>query len=184
MSYHSGDQLINPQVLFEKARLASDMHVADFGAGRTGHVVFPAGLVVGEKGVVYAVDILKDVLESIRKRAALENYLNIHPVWADIEREGMVAIPKSSLDAVFMVNVLFHCKNWTAPLSEAERLLRDKGRIIIVDWVKRLANLGPGAAEFVDFKRIAVWARSHDFAIQEDFALSPYHRCLVLFRHE
>ena len=184
MSYHSGDQLINPEVLFEKARLQADRHVADFGCGRTGHIVFPAGLVVGEKGVVYAVDILKDVLESIRKRAALENYLNIHPVWADIEREGMVAIPRSSLDAVFMVNVLFHCKNLTAPLLEAERLLRDKGRIIVVDWIKRLANLGPREEEFVDFNKIKDWARVHNFAIQDDFALSQYHRCVVLFRHE
>lgn len=184
MSYHSGDQLINPQVLFEKARFRPDMHVADFGAGRTGHIVFPAGLVVGEKGVVYAVDILKDVLESIRKRAALENCLNIHPVWADIEQEGMVAIPKASLDAVFMVNVLFHCKKLAAPLNEAERLLQDKGRIIIVDWVKRLANLGPREEDFVDFSQIEEWARSHNFAIQDDFALSQYHRCVVLFRHE
>lgn len=184
MSYHSGNNLIDPQVLFEKVRLSPGMHIADFGVGRTGHIIFPAGLIIGEHGVVYAVDILKDVLATVKKRAELEGYVNIHPVWADIEQADRLAIPPRSLDAVFMVNVLFHCSPCTVPLDGAARLLKPKGRIAVVDWVKRLAHLGPAEDKVVSFSEVIDWARAHNFAVQDDFALSPYHRCLVLFRHE
>ncbi|MEK7856546.1 MAG: hypothetical protein AAB288_10680 [Acidobacteriota bacterium] len=52
--YHSGHKLINPYLLFEKARLAPNMHIADFGCGDTGHLIFPAAKIIGEDGVVYA----------------------------------------------------------------------------------------------------------------------------------
>lgn len=183
MTYHSGNELINPQTLFEKAQLRSGMHIADFGCGRTGHIIFPASLVIGERGIIYAVDILKDVLQSIHKRADLENLSNIQTVWADLERPLGVAIPEKTLDVIFMVNVLFHFKNYEATLNEAVRLLKTKSRILIVDWVNRLGGLGPKDGDMVDFNKIIFWARKAGFAVQEDFNLSRYHRSLVLFRN-
>lgn len=159
------------------------MHVADFGVGRTGHLVFPAAQMVGERGVVYAVDILKDVLESIRKRAELERFVNIHTVWADIERSGSVAIPAASLDLIFLVNVMFHISDYEAVLKEALRVLKDKGRIVVVDWVKRLANLGPALDKMVDFPRLSVLARTCGCVVQDDFDVGSYHKALILFRH-
>lgn len=184
MSYHTGNNLIDPYLLFEKARLRPGMHVADFGAGRTGHIVFPAGAIVGEIGVVYAVDVLKSVLESIKKRAGMEGRENIQTVWADFERSGGVSIPTKSLDAVFMVNVLFHATDCCSPLSEAARLLKDKSRIVVVDWMRRLANLGPTEDRMVNFPRIIAWAMDNGFGLQEDAAVSPYHRCLVLYKND
>ncbi|MEK7644569.1 MAG: methyltransferase domain-containing protein [Patescibacteria group bacterium] len=184
MSYHTGNNLVDPYLLFEKARLRSGMQVADFGAGRTGHIVFPAGAIVGETGIVYAVDVLKDVLESIKKRANMEGRENIHTVWADFEKSGGVSIPAGSLDAVFMVNVLFHAADCCDPLHEAARLLRNKSRIVAVDWMKRLSNLGPTEDKMVNFSRIIAWARDNGFGVQEDAAVSPYHRCLVLYKND
>ncbi len=76
--------LIDPQLLFQKAQLQSGMHVADFGTDRGGHIVFPASLIVGEKGIIYAVDILKPILETIRKKAEQDALHNIHPIWSDL----------------------------------------------------------------------------------------------------
>ena len=123
MTYHSGNELVDPHVLFDKAHLQPGMHVADFGCGRTGHIVFPAAVRLTERGAVYAVDVLKDVLEGIRKRAKTDNLLNVHPVWADIERPDMVAIPAKSLDTVFFVNVLVHVADQEGVLSRAFRFL-------------------------------------------------------------
>ena len=65
---HSGTALIDPYKIFEKISLGHGMRVADLGCGRTGHFIFPTARVVGESGVVYAVDIMKDILESIKSR--------------------------------------------------------------------------------------------------------------------
>lgn len=182
MTYHTGNQLIDPYIIFGKAQLQPSMHIADFGAGRTGHLVFPAAKIIGEHGVVYAVDILKDVLESIKKRAQIEGFLNIHEVWADIGRENAVRIPTRTLDAVFIINVMFHFSDFNTTLKEAARLLKEKGRIVIVDWTKKLGAIGP-KEQMVDFTKLTGDARKLGFVVQEDFALGPYHRCVVFYKH-
>lgn len=182
MAYHSGNNMINQAVLFEKSRLRGGMHIADFGCGSTGHIVFRASQLVGTFGIVYAVDILKDVLESIQKRAADDGMVNIHTVWADVERVGKTAIPERSLDAVFLVNILVHTKDREAVLEEAMRLLKEKARLVIVDWARPGLPFGPKEDQFIDFGKIKQWGKERGLAMQEEFDAGKYHKGMVLFK--
>lgn len=183
MSYHSGNQLVDPYVVFEKAQLHPGMHVADFGCGRTGHMVFPAALVVGEQGLVYGVDILKDCLENVQKRAAMESLHQVQTIWSNVEYVGKTAIPAGSLDTIFIVNMLNQSDNRHGILEEARRLLKDKGRIVIVDWVTAALSFSPAEERLVDFKDLVSWARMHGFGLQEECGIGSYHNCVVLYRH-
>ena len=160
------------------------MHVADFGCGRTGHIIFPASVVVGEKGIVYAIDILKDILENIRKRAESESLINIHPIWSDVERVGKTAIPSKSLDIAFLVNTLSRGSNALKALDEANRLLREKGRIVVVDWCKKMPSLGPKQEDFVNFDAVRMWAQQNGYVIQEEFEAGAYHWGVVLYHQQ
>ncbi|PIZ95605.1 MAG: hypothetical protein COX81_00535 [Candidatus Magasanikbacteria bacterium CG_4_10_14_0_2_um_filter_37_12] len=182
--YHSGNQMIDPYVLFQKAQLQSGMHVADFGCGQTGHIVFPAAKVLGEKGVMYAVDVLKSVLEIVGKRASINSLLNIHTVWSDLERIGKTAIPEKSLDLAFVINTLVQSDNRHAILEEARRLLKDKARLVIVDWSKKGLTFGPQDNRFVDFLDIKRWSQMHGFVVQEEFDMGRFHKGLVLYKHD
>lgn len=182
--YHSGNQLVDSHLVLEKAQIQPGMHLGDFGCGRTGHIVFPAAAAIGERGVVYAVDIMKDVLESINKRAGLEGFVNIHTVWADIERAGAVAIPEKSLDLAIFVNSLFHAKDIATMLNEAKRLLKDKARLVIVDWKAHGLPFGPRPDQLLDFNQAKAWAIANNFVIQDDFEVGQYHRGIVLYKHE
>src|SRR3990167_10080103 len=104
---HAGSALLDPHAVFEKISLASGMRVADLGCGRTGHFVFPASRVVGDTGIVYAVEIVKNILESIQSRVRSEGYHNVQTVWSNIELAGKTPVPAGSLQACFLVNVLF-----------------------------------------------------------------------------
>src|SRR3989339_191035 len=179
----SGNQLIDPHLLFDKARIHSGMHIADLGCGRIGHVVFPGAMTVGELGLVYAVDILKDVLENIRKRAAMENLLNVQTVWADLERAGKTSIPAKNLDVAFLINVLFQSNNKLAMLDEAYRLLKDKARIVVVDWARDSLPFAPPKYKLVNFDEIKKWARGKGLVVQEEFVAGPYHKGIVFFKH-
>lgn len=108
--------------------------VADFGVGRTAHLAFPAARLVGEDGVVYAVDIHPDALAMIDGHRKLHAQNNLETVWGDIERVGGVAIPSSTLDVIFLVNTLWQARNHVGIANEALRLLRPGGRIVVVDW--------------------------------------------------
>jgi len=184
MPYHSGNHLVDPQLLFEKIQLRSGMHVADLGCGRTGHIVFPASKILGERGLVYAVDVLKEVLETIGKRAATSAIHNVHTVWSDVEQYGKTAIPDKSLDAAFYVNTLVQTDDHVTPLKEAARLLKDKARLLVVDWSMEGLPFGPEDGRFIDFDKILEWAKKNNFALQEDFSVGKYHRGLVFFRQE
>lgn len=182
MPYHSGDQLVDPALLFEKAHIQPGMHVADFGCGRTGHLVFPVTKILGERGLVYAVDILKDALELVQKRAASTAIHTIHTVWSNIEQLGATAILPNSLDVVFIVNTLIHTDNRHAVLDEARRLLKDKARLVIVDWKQKGLQFSPDDERFVDFADIKQWAQMHGYALQEEFEVGAYHHGMVFFK--
>lgn len=154
----AGTALINPYPLFEKIALAPGMRVADLGCGRTGHFVFPAAKVVGATGVVYAVEIVKNILESIKSRVRSEGYDNVQPVWSNIELVGRTPIPAESLDACFLVNVLFLVNDKLATLKEAARLLKKGGWLVIVDWMKQLGTLGPAPEKMVKESAVSAWS--------------------------
>lgn len=169
-------------MLFQKAQLQTGMQIADFGCGRTGHIVFPAAKLVEERGTVYAVDIMKEVLDTVHKRAKMEGFVNVHPVWSNVEFRGKTAIPEGSLDAIFIVNTLSQCENRHGVLEEAARLLKKKGRIVVADWSESGLSFGPKPDAFVNFDDVTTWAKMSGFVVQDDFLLGKYHRGVSLYR--
>lgn len=176
---HAGKALIDPDIVFEKIALAPGMRVADLGCGRTGHLVFTASRVVGDTGIVYAVDILKDVLENIRSRVRTEGYDNVQTVWSDVEMVGSTPIPEKSLDSCFFMNALFLVGDKARALEEARRLLKDGGSLVIIDWAKKLGPLGPSEEQQLRKEEAQSIAESVGFSTKDDFMAGGYHYCLI-----
>ncbi len=176
---HAGRALIDPFSIFSKVGLAKGMRVADMGCGRTGHFVFPAARTVGDTGVVYAVDILKDVLENINSWVKSQALNNVQVVWSDIEIANKTPIPPKSLDMCFFMNVLFGIKNKQATLNEATRLLKTGGQVVVVEWSKKLGTLGPSDANLVDPKQLTEMAIQSGLKLEQKILVSDYHYCLI-----
>lgn len=176
---HSGAALIDPNKILEKVKLDVGARVADFGCGRTGHVIFSLAPLIGEKGVIYAVDILKDVLESIKSQAKAAGLANIHTVWSDLEKPGAAAVPEASLDAGFFINVMFMIKNRESALCEAARLLKDDGYLIVVDWQKNIGPLGPKTEQMVDLQELVNAAKKAGFEPVDKAVVGEYHFCQI-----
>lgn len=176
---HSGVALVDPYKIFEKIGLSTGMRVADLGCGRTGHFVFPAARVINDNGVVYAIDILKEVLENIKSRSRTEGYDNVQIIWSNIEVVGKTPVPPQSLDACFFINVMFQIKEKLAALQEATRLLKTGGKIVVVDWQKKVGTLGPNAEAMVDHVKLVSLGESCGLQLAEDFLAGDYHFCLI-----
>lgn len=174
-----GITLVDPRKIFGEIGLNAGMRVADLGCGRTGHFVFLAARAVGETGVVYAVDILKDVLENIKSRVRSEGYENIRPVWSDLEKLGGTPVPEKSLDACFMVNVMFQFKDRAAAVKEAGRLLKDGGFLVVVDWAKKLGPLGPAPELMVTPEAAAAAATPAGLKEVKNLPAGDYHFCSI-----
>lgn len=176
---HAGGALINPEVVFQKIALSPGMRVADLGCGRTGHFVFPAAKIVGDSGVVYAVEIVKNILESIKSRCRAEGYANVQVIWSDIETVGQTPVPEKSLDACFLVNVLFLVKDKTAVLKEAARLAKKDALVIVADWSKNLGPLGPKPGQMLSEDELRAAAGQAGLAYRENVPIGDYHFCAI-----
>jgi len=177
---HSGTALIDPYKIFEKIKLSSGMRVADFGCGRTGHFVFPSAQIVGEKGIVYAIDIMKNILESIRSMARSEGYDNVQTIWSDVELVGRTPIPEKSLDVCFFVNILFQMGDKESVIKEASRLLKKGGYLVVIDWRKKLGPLGPDFGKVTTADQIIDLANQVDLTLIENSVINDYHYLLIL----
>ncbi len=176
---HVGTALIDPHHVFDQVGLQPGMRVADFGCGRTGHFIFSAARLVGEKGIVYAVEVVKDILESIKSRVRSEGYDNIETVWSDIELIGKTPIPKESLDVCFLVNVMFMLKDPRGAFFEAERLLKSGGSVVVVDWRRQMGPLGPTAERMISREKLDDAANGSSLEFVKEFSVGDYHQCFI-----
>lgn len=176
---HAGTALMNPSKVLEKINLQAGMRAADFGCGRTGHILFQLVPIVGDLGVVYAVDVMKDILESVKNQARTGGFTNVQTVWSDLESYGAMAIPDESLDAGFFINVLFMLKNRALALKETARVIKSEGLLVVVDWSKKLGLLGPLPHQMISKDILMQEATDAGFKYQEEINVGDYHFCLI-----
>lgn len=129
----AGKALLDAAHLLELSGVAPGMHVADFGVGKSGHLVFPAARVVGESGQVYGVDIVLEALKMLEGRRRQYLVHNLDFIHGDIEA-GNLPIPARSLDRIFFVHTLPVTRHHAEILKEGQRLLKPDGLLVVVDW--------------------------------------------------
>ena len=132
----------DPVKNIEQFGLRPGMSVADFGSG-SGFYVVEAGKAVGHSGVVYAVDIQKELLSKAKNESNRKGVYNVEVIWGDLEKSGGSQLKDNSLDAVIISNLLFQVEDKKQVLKEAVRVLKPGGRVLIVDWTDSFGGLGP-----------------------------------------
>ena len=129
--------------------------------------------------MIYAVDIMKDVLDSIKSQAHTAGLDNVQTVWSDLETVGGAAIPEGSLDAGFFMNSFFLLKNREAALREAARLIKTDGYFAIIDWAKKVGPLGPAPGQMIDQNALAALAEKAGFKSFDKVDVGEYHFCRI-----
>ncbi len=171
--------LLNSDLILSKAEIKKGDKVADLGCGSSGYFIFPVATIVGKKGVVYAVDILKHALDIIEKRAKQEEVDNIKKVWSDLEVFKGTQIETESLDVAFLINTLFQSRKKTEILRESSRLLKKGGKLLIVEWEKGDSSLGPPPESRIGRKELEGIAQGQGLKKEEDFIAGEHHYALV-----
>jgi ubiquinone/menaquinone biosynthesis C-methylase UbiE len=133
---------MNPDRIVKEIGIRSGMTVADFGCG-AGYFTIPIAKSVKNSGKVYAIDVVNSALESVLSKAKLYGLLNIETIRANVETVGGSKLSDESVDLVLLANILFQCGNYDSVLKESKRVLKDNGRIVIIDWIPKKISLGP-----------------------------------------
>lgn len=167
--------LLDPRFILNKAGIEEGNKVADLGCGASGHFVFPAAEMVGGKGKVYAVDVLKKVLEVIKKEAEKRGVQNIEEVWSDLEIFKGTDIETESIDTALLINTLFQSSKRGGILREASRIIKKGGKLLVVEWERSDSPLGPPPESRVKKESLKEAAQKLGMKTEEEFNAGNYH---------
>lgn len=133
----------DPQKNIALLDIQDGMKVVDIGAG-TGFYSIEAAKKVGSRGMVYAVDVQKDLLDRLKNSAGLVGLHNIETVWGNAEKIGGTKLREGIADRVILSNVLFQIEESDRDnlVLELKRLLKAGGKLMVIDWTAGSA-LGP-----------------------------------------
>lgn len=168
----------NPQENLRYLEIESGMTVVDLGAG-VGAYTLPIAEKLMPNGKVYAVEIQKDFLETIQRQAVEKSLPNIHVVWGDIEQNNGVSLADGLADRVLIANVLFQAKSAYVLATEAKRLLKSGGKIIVIDWLDSFDGLGPKEQDVAKPEEIKNIFGSAGLILEGEFSAGEHHYGLI-----
>jgi ubiquinone/menaquinone biosynthesis C-methylase UbiE len=166
---------LNPEEVIKELDLKDNMIAVDFGSGAGGWTIPLAKKL--DEGKVYAIDVQEEMLSALKSRAAIDNLQNIETIVCDLENPEKLELVDNFFDIVLITNLLFQTKNKKQILTEAQRVLKKGGQILIVDWEKA-SPLGP-QKEKVGSEDIKKIAESLDLKIKKEFKAGQHHYGLV-----
>ena len=161
---------LNPNNILDQLELRDDMLAAEFGCGSGGFSI-PLAKRISE-GLVYAVDILDAPLSALKSRMLFENIKNIKIVKSNLEGKNGSTINSSCLDLVVIPNVLFQAENKSAIISEAVRVLQNRGWLVVIDWDKQTSK---GPEEKVSKQEIKEMAQKAGLEFKKELKAGKYH---------
>ena len=167
---------IKPEEIIKNFEIRPGMVVADFGSG-SGHYVLAVARKInnsglpaarpptrqGQAGIVYAIDIQKNLLEAVKSEAEKQHLPNVDIVWADLESKEGTKLASGTLDFAIVSNILFQINDKDALAREIFRTLKNGGRAAVIDWAASFGGAGPVA------KSLAPKKEAERIFIQEGF---------------
>lgn len=153
---------LNPEEVISLLDIESKDVILDLGAG-TGFLTFPLSEIADE-GKVYAVDVQKEMLKELKNKCDEKGCQNIDVVLSD---EGKIQIENEQVDKSFLLNVLHEIDD-KKTLDEIYRVMKDQGKICVVDWDKEvLSERGPPSHERFTLETAVDLLEDHGFIITD-----------------
>ena len=122
--YKNKDQIV------QNLQLKAGDRVVDVGAG-TGFFLKPLHDQVGEKGLVYAVEISPAFVKFLRARGDKEGITNLKVIKGGLDQTNL---PIGSVDKVFVCDTYHHFDKPQNMLDDFRKILKPGGELIIVDF--------------------------------------------------
>ena len=167
-------KILNPEVIWTKADLRDAEVVVDIGAG-TGFFALPFSKNL-KAGKIYACDTSDVMIEWMKNNLPVELQGIIIPLKME---ESSVPLADGIANLVYMINLHHELEDPVMILKESFRILRDGGKLIIIDWKKEETPEGPPLAIRVTEETIERQMLACDFTNIKKHAVLPYHNFLI-----
>lgn len=165
---------ISPEHHIDILRLEHTHKVADFGAG-SGAYALAAAKAVAASGVCYAIDLNRELLNRVKNDATFAHIHNLEIIWGDLEKKKGSTLPDNSVTAVLVCNILFMLEDKEAIFTEAYRILKNGGKLLVVEWSASHGGVGPQVTQVVAETNARKFVTKAGFTIEHDVPGGDYH---------
>jgi ubiquinone/menaquinone biosynthesis C-methylase UbiE len=153
-----------PGLVIERSGIQAGMKVLEIGPGSGAFTTYVARA-VGDKGMVYALDIQADMLEQLKAKLALPENADIHNI--ELVNRSAYELPFefSSIDLVYMIGVFQEIPDKQKALKELMRVLKPGGILAITEflpdpdypWMSTTAQMGLKGGFQIDAMQGNLW---------------------------
>jgi ubiquinone/menaquinone biosynthesis C-methylase UbiE len=157
--------------------LRDDMIVADLGAGSGFYSLTAAQMV--PRGKVYAIEVIKDFLTSIKNKAKEAHLNNMECFWGNIEKVGGTNLKDKIVDAVIASNVLFQVENKEKFIDETKRILKTDGRVLVIDWSDEISSIGSSLNKTISEKQARDMFEKKGFKFDREIDAGNHHYGMI-----
>jgi ubiquinone/menaquinone biosynthesis C-methylase UbiE len=171
----------NPASLIRELHIGEEMKVLDIGAGNGAYALLAAKL--AHHGKVYAIDVQKDLLRKLKAEAAREHIHNIETIWADAELPHSTKVVDHHIDRAILSNTLFQVEDKEGLAKEIARVMRPKGKLLVVDWMDSFGGLGPHPQEVYKAALAKSLFMHAGFTLEKEGTGGDHHYALLFTKH-
>jgi len=176
MSSHRYEEAVRkkwhePETTLKEIGLRADMVFMDVGCG-DGFFTIPAARLVGEKGKVYAVDADASAINRLKHKAVEKGLRNLN---ATVGAAEETVFCNECADIVFYSIVLHDFRDPAKVLQNAKRMIQPAGKLVNLDWKKKLMPFGPPVQIRFSEEQAANLIKQADFRIESIRDAGRYH---------
>ena len=171
------DKYHQPDKVMDLVGVRPGMIIGEVGAG-SGYFTFKLAKRVGESGYVYANDISKKALDSLRERSERDGVLNIEAIVGEVEDPRL----PQGLDMVFIVNAFHDLANPVALLNNLASSLKPNASVVIID--RDPAKLNYATSHFLTKEEILQKINESVFVLDRIETFLAQHNIYILHLEE
>ena len=163
-------EMLPTRTVLNKIGLNEGARLADIGCG-IGYFSIPAAAVIGPQGIVFALDVSKEMIEELDKKIEENGIENIRTVITD---KYNFKLEDNSVSYAFICTVLHEIEDGIAFIDETKRILALGGKIAVVEWIRAESDWGPPVDHRLDSSDVKIMLHAAGFKEIEYLKLNEH----------
>ena len=167
----------NVSKLIKNMRIKSNDVIADIGAGSGYHAFRMASL--APNGLVYAVDILTEMLMAIENKKTFSEISNVETI---LGTEKSVQLPKNSVDKILMVDVYHEFSFPVEMISSMKNALKSNGELFLIEYRAEDPLVPIKKIHKMSEKQAVKEMEAAGFKLRKNIENLPWQHCMVFVK--
>ncbi len=179
----SSFELIDSARFFGELRLKRGSIFLDMACGR-GVYTIAASEIIGENGIIYAIDLWEEGIATLREKASIKGIKNIKASVGDVSKR--IPLENESVDVCLMATVLHdlvQIKAADGALREIARVLSPQGSLAIIEFKKIDGPPGPPINIRLTSEEVESMVIPYGFRKKRFVEVGPYNYLITFAVH-